>query len=129
MISLAKYLFRDYILSGLSTKVLEEMDKLNAEFPQEKWTRITTADDAIKKKLDFKNNSNLALADVFEIEGADHYIIKIYGGLNGNGEWKKYLDDIKTVISKFKDSWVIRLDVDCPDDVWNLYIGIDKKDL
>lgn len=68
-------------------------------------------------------NSNLKVVEVFLVND-DHYVVKLYGGLNGNGEWSKYLDDIKNIIDS-TPSYVIKLVADVPDDVWTLYIGLE----
>lgn len=66
--------------------------------------------------------SNLKVTDVWKVND-DHFVVKIYGGQNGRGDWSKYLEDIKSIID-FTPSYVIKLDVDVPDDVWTLYLGI-----
>lgn len=62
-----------------------------------------------------------------------HYVIVLFGGLNGSGDWKDYIDTFAKVFDaldeKCKDSWLIELQNDCADDVYSAYIGIrlDKK--
>lgn len=94
---------------------------------ENKQTSTKDVFDKIEKYLNFKNNSNLKLCKVQRIRDkySDevYYIAEIYGGLNGNGEWVKYLEDIKYILSKIKDSWVIDLSCDCADDVWTLKVG------
>lgn len=81
----------------------------------------------VEKWLKFKNNSNLKLYKVQCIRDKQsnevHYIAEIYGGLNGNGEWAEYLDDIQYILLRIKDSWVVDLSCDCADDVWTLKVG------
>ena len=55
-----------------------------------------------------------------------YYIAKFYGGLNGSGKWKNYVDEIKKLFTSLKDSWLIDLENDCCDDVWVLRIGFRK---
>ena len=92
---------------------------------------ISTKDvfDKVEKWLDFKNNSNLKLTKVQCIRNKQsnetHYIAEIYGGLNGNGEWTEYLDDIQYILLRIKDSWIVDLSCDCADDVWILKIGFN----
>ena len=50
-------------------------------------------------------------------------LITVYGGNNGKPDWESYFDQMKTIIGEFKDSWLVKLDNDCPDDVWHLKIG------
>jgi hypothetical protein len=82
----------------------------------------------IKKCLNFKNNSNLALNKVSKVtnkhDNEIHYVAEIYGGLNGNGEWTNYLDDIQYLLLKMKDAWIVDLSCDCADDVWTLEVGL-----
>lgn len=130
--TLQNFLAHTYIMSNLNIPVREGEDELKKHYEQfgEKWNTTHKLDDKLKKKLAFENKSNLALVEVFEVEGRDdHYIAKIYGGLNGSGEWKNYLKDIQHIVNDIKNCYVIRLDVDVPDDVWTLYLGIQEKDL
>lgn len=94
---------------------------------ENKQTSTKDVFDKIEKYLNFKNNSNLKLCKVQRIRDKYcdevYYIAEIYGGLNGNGEWVKYVEDIKYILSKIKDSWVIDLSCDCADDVWTLKVG------
>lgn len=64
------------------------------------------------------------------VEG--HYVALICGGNNGKSpSWLTYLDQISTIIDSLEDqgyeSWLIRLDNDCPDDVWYAYIGFEER--
>jgi len=130
--TLQNFLMHSYIMSNLKVQVHEDEDELKKHYEQfgEKWKETHDLDDKLKAKLEFKNKSNLALVTVYMVEGRDdHYIAKIYGGLNGSGEWHEYLKDMQHIVDSIKDSYVIRLDVDVPDDVWTLYLGIHKKDL
>ena len=54
------------------------------------------------------------------------YEAKICGGLNGNGNWVDYLVDIENIFKELKDSWLINIDNDVPDDVWVLNLGFRK---
>ena len=60
------------------------------------------------------------------VEG--HYVALICGGNNGDGTWSIYLDQISSIIYSLEEqrykAWLIRLDNDCPDDVWYAYIGL-----
>lgn len=105
----------------------KEKDELQALYEShgEKWkpTQELHEGGMVKQIESRAKNSNLKVIDVFKVND-DHYVVKMYGGLNGRGEWSKYLEDIKSIID-FTPSWIIKLDVDVPDDVWTLYIGID----
>ena len=110
-------------------KALNESDQvsdpLHDKYKDEKLETTNALDDKVKEINNFQNKSNLKVVDVFLVDG-DHYIIKIYGGLNGPGKWKDYLLDMQKVLELFEDAWVIDLDVDVLDDVWTLYIGTKK---
>lgn len=54
----------------------------------------------------------------------NHYVVTLYGGLNGYGRLHNYLNDVKEIINQFDNVWLINWDNDCPDDVWVLKIGI-----
>lgn len=119
---LKSYLFRNYILSNIDTAINED---LKDKYPSENWKETHDKDEELKKKIDFKNHSNLALYKCYDVN-SKYYITGIYGGLNGNGKWSEYLDDIKHIIDEIKDCWIIDLEVDVPDDVWTLWIGFNK---
>lgn len=57
-------------------------------------------------------------------------IALIHGGLNGDGEWSLYLDDLSDLITlladHFSDAWIINIDVDVLDDVFYASVGLDK---
>lgn len=86
----------------------------------------------IENKLNFKNSSNLKLCKIQKIKDKFtkeiHYIAEIYGGLNGNGEWVDYLDDIQYILVKIPNSWIVDLSCDCADDVWTLKVGFREKE-
>lgn len=108
-------------------KAKEEVDELKAFYESfgEKWksTKELHKSGVVKLIEERAKNSNLKVIDVFKVND-DHYVAKMYGGLNGGGEWSKYLEDIKSIID-FTPSYVIKLNVDVPDDVWTLYVGIE----
>ena len=61
----------------------------------------------------------------FEIVNkGNHYVVTLYGGLNGCGRLHNYLHDIQKIINQFDNVWLVNWDNDCPDDVWVLKIGI-----
>lgn len=55
----------------------------------------------------------------------------IHGGLNGDGKWSHYLGDLsnllRSLIEHFSEAWVINIDVDVLDDVFYVYVGLDKS--
>lgn len=52
-----------------------------------------------------------------------HYLITIYGGLNGYGKWTDYLKQLEAIIESLSGSWLIDLENDYADDSWKLRIG------
>lgn len=58
-------------------------------------------------------------------------VVDLSGGLNGNGEWKKYFSDLSELFELFYfnnlDVWVISLHNDCLDDIFYLKIGVRSK--
>jgi hypothetical protein len=66
-----------------------------------------------------------------EIDEYGTKTITLCGGLNGSGEWKNYFVDLAKIFEKLDKNgfnvWVIKLDNDCPDDIFYCRIGITRK--
>ena len=100
----------------------------------ETWTKITDDDviDKVTKSLAGCNSSNLKLDFVAKVEESEHFVIHLYGGKNGSGQWNEYLVDLLSTFNKLKDEsiggfkevWLISLKNDCADDVFDVYIGV-----
>ena len=61
---------------------------------------------------------------------APYVVAEFYGGLNGSGNWFKYMKDITTmfdILQSEYNCWLVNLENDCLDDVFTLKIGISKK--
>lgn len=133
MKDLATTIIEHYISTNLNIIVNEDEDKLKAYYEKygEKWDVTHKLDDNLKKYETDDKTSNMKLIEVFTVTSKQdkegHYVAKFYGGLNGAGNWRNYLKDIQKLIAEQK-AYIIKLDVDVPDDVWTLYIGINKKD-
>ena len=61
-----------------------------------------------KGNSDFKGNSNISVNQVTKVcngngKFAGHYIARIYGGLNGSGEWHKYFKDFARLFLMIKN--------------------------
>ena len=92
----------------------------------------------IKSFLKEINDSNTKLDfDKFErmVEDEDecsdsqmYYILSLYGGLNGRGQFLFYLEDVAKLVKKlmirFDRIWLIEWKNDCPDDVFSLKLGM-----
>lgn len=65
--------------------------------------------------------------DGAEEETGCHYVLHIYGGENGPGNWKIYADYIKNIFSNVDDAWLLDLVNDAADDVWDLRLCFRKK--
>ena len=108
-------------------------NKITNEFG-ETWTNITDDDviDKVTKSLVGCESSNLKLDFVAKVEESEHFVIHLYGGKNGSGQWNEYLVDLLSTINKLKDEsiggfkevWLISLKNDCADDVFDVYIGV-----
>lgn len=76
---------------------------------------------------DFPDEKDFRLTKGIETH-SDYKIIHLTGGLNGNGNWNDYLADIQKIFDlfskNFKSVWLVKLDNDCPDDVFTLSIGV-----
>jgi hypothetical protein len=122
-------IIEDRILSCLRS-INENKDPLQNKYEKygEKWTKTDELDKKLDSLVSIKNTketSNMAVMDVFLVD-SDHYVIKLNGGLNGSGNWESYLKDMQVVIKELGDCYVIDIEVDVPDDVWVLYIGLSK---
>lgn len=82
----------------------------------------------IIKNIKSKNNISLdSVTKVIQMDDSVWYSAKIYGGVNGNGMWQSYLEDIKKLFTSIvQDVWLIDIENDVPDDVWTLRIGFRK---
>lgn len=59
-----------------------------------------------------------------------YYVGVFHSGYNGGGgekKWLLYLDNIKSIMKLFKDSWLICIENDCCDDVHDFLIAFRKK--
>ena len=100
----------------------------------ETWIEISNGDvvTRVTKSLEGCEWSNLKLDSVSKVEESEHLVVHLYGGRNGSGEWNKYLVDLLSFINRLKDEsigafkevWLISLKNDCPDDVFDVYIGV-----
>ena len=64
-----------------------------------------------------------------EEENTDnYYILSFYGGLNGRGKFLFYMETVEELVKKlmirFPRVWLIKWENDCPDDVFDLQIGV-----
>lgn len=69
-----------------------------------------------------RTHSKITLHEI--INKGNHYVVTLYGGLNGCGRLHNYLNDVQEIINQFDNVWLVNWDNDCPDDVWTLKIGI-----
>lgn len=58
----------------------------------------------------------------------NYYILTLNGGLNGRGRILFYMEDaiqiIKRLMCRFTDVWLVSWENDCPDDVFELKLGL-----
>ena len=64
-----------------------------------------------------------------------HFIVQLFGGKNGNGDWNDYLFHLNKIFAseyykKFgvENIWLIQLINDCIDDVHDVYVGLSLKE-
>lgn len=69
-----------------------------------------------------------------EEDGDFYFVVSLYGGKNGNGNWDEYLTHLHKLFVEFdytksgiKDVWMIKLINDCLDDVHTVFIGLVLK--
>ena len=123
----------NYIEKSILENKAENDDPLAKTYPNEEWNDDIELKEKINAILDkLKKNDSLAdsisIANAYRVEGEEYLVIRIFGGENGPGKWEKYLTDIKKIVSEF-DGWVISLDNDVLDDVWDLHIGVQEKNI
>lgn len=89
----------------------------------------SVSDAAEKGETDSLDLGKVYLAE-YDFEGTtkSHYVIVLFGGLNGCGKWKNYFQTLINVFDKLdekcEDCWLIELDNDCADDVYTAYVGL-----
>ena len=91
-----------------------------------------------KVRYGFKGDTNLYVNQVTKVCDKNgkfygHYIARIYGGLNGSGEWHKYFKDFARLFIMIKNdeyfnrAILCEIDADCADDVFTCYISFTLK--
>lgn len=127
MVSIKRFIYESSLKDILSNF------KCNIDWDQKECNVLKEDDPVtieIKTLIQKLNSSNkISLDKVTEVllnDGSVWYEARIYGGLNGNGNWVDYLVDIENIFKKLKDSWLINIDNDAPDDVWVLRLGFRK---
>ncbi|MCR4800153.1 MAG: hypothetical protein K5860_06560 [Bacteroidales bacterium] len=92
----------------------------------EKW--IEERDKNIVKNIKKIFSGNCGLSLEYIAKHKENRIIKCGGGKNGNGKWTEYLSQWLNIFTELnsiaKDVWLIELENDDLDDVFDLYIGI-----
>ena len=89
---------------------------------EELWGKFETA--ILDTSLD---NTKLQFFQIIENEET-YSIVEITGGLNGNGDWENYFNDLKILVSslkkQFKKVYLVKIVNDCLDDVFYAEIGV-----
>lgn len=113
-------------------------ENINVINTGESYDTLDTSDDLYKniENIIKGNKSHISIDKIYGVKDLNpdglkndeygYYIAKFYGGLNGSGKWKNYVDEIKKLFTSLKDSWLIKIENDCCDDVWVLEIGFKK---
>ena len=79
----------------------------------------------IKQKIEQVIPDTDSKISIHEISNqGSHYIVTLYGGLNGVGELFNYLNDVQYIVAQLDDVWLIDWSNDCLDDVWVLRLGV-----
>ena len=58
-------------------------------------------------------------------EKKDHFLVTVCGGNNGHHNWSQYLRNA-VLLMEGHDWWLVNIINDCPDDVHNITIGVNK---
>lgn len=87
--------------------------------------------DKIIKKVCLGIGSKLALFESCSVDEYGTTIFKLSGGINGHGNWKYYFEDLSRFIWMMEEegfeTWLIDINNDCLDDVFDARFGIAKK--
>jgi len=79
-------------------------------------------------KFNNKYTTNLSCGEAQIAENNQSIMVMIYGGLNGHGEFSKYLETIRNVVSAmesmFQRVWLVDLVNDTADDVFYLKLSV-----
>ena len=81
-------------------------------------------------RINIRSN-NIAKLSLGDIKGKRPIVVKIYGGLNGCGEWTNYFDCLSDLLKLMQNEynsemWLIKLDNDCLDDVFSAEFGAKR---
>lgn len=64
-----------------------------------------------------------------------HFIVQLFGGKNGNGNWYDYLFHLSKLFASeyyskrgIENIWLIQLENDCMDDIHDVFVGLTLKD-
>jgi hypothetical protein len=104
--------------------------KLNESFQEKDCVRVAKELSEIIEKHRHGKTTKLSFGD-FKKDEDGTWILKVYGGLNGWGEWTDYLEDITDLFDVLSEKylvWVVDLDVDCLDDTFELSIGVEDEE-
>lgn len=118
---------------------MEEFIENDCDF--ERWVKVK--DPEILKKVDINYPDSCMstnwLAEVIYIDEDGEffesdsitYILSIHGGLNGNGNWSTYLQDVEYVVSmlseRFRSVELYDWKNDILDDVWDLKLVLRSQ--
>ena len=91
-----------------------------------------------KVRYGSKGDTNLYVNQVTKVcdkngKFCGHYIARIYGGLNGPGEWERYFKDFARLFIMIKNdeyfnrAVLCQINADCADDVFTCYISFTLK--
>ena len=58
-------------------------------------------------------------------EKKDHFLVTVCGGNNGHHNWPQYLRNA-ALLMEGHDWWLVNIINDCPDDVHNITIEVNK---
>ena len=96
---------------------------------QKEYDEISDYVDEVIGLLDIEKTSRLDVMDVSKNKYGTT-VLKLSGGINGNGNWHDYFNDLLKLydaISKKCTIWLIKIDVDTIDDVFYADFGIEWK--
>lgn len=86
-----------------------------------------TFGEKVKEIVQVFESSRLSVGEIKK-EKEGYFLIEIYGGLNGWGNWINYFNDLRNLTvefdNNFSEVWLTGLKVDCLDDVWTATFGI-----
>ena len=85
-------------------------------------------EEKVKEIVEVFESSRLSIGEIKKED--NYYLVEVYGGLNGWGNWINYFNDLRNLTVEFDNNfskvWLTNMIIDCLDDVWRATFGIKE---